>query len=108
MTTTTDPKLRVWRLNDCDWVAARTLTEAIDCLVAVTGIRRDEATDGEARALSASEMRRFTFHSDEEEENVSRIDDAGPIYKRHSFAKQLQILVDDGTQFPCYFASTEF
>lgn len=103
------PPIRVWRLNDCDWVAARTLTEAIDCLCKITGISRAEAVDesDKPRALTVGELAKLTFVTDEEEDNVTAIEGC-PVYKRHSFAVELQRRMDRGDEFPCYFASTEF
>lgn len=98
---TTEPPVRIWQINDCEWVAARTLTQAIDCLIGTTGCSRENVWDN-ARALTPHELAKLTFFTDEEEPDVPG------SYKRHSFAKQLAVLIERGADFPCYFASTEF
>lgn len=94
--------VRVWAMGDCDWVAARTKTEAIDCYLQFCGESRDEALRQGVEPLTDADMRRLTFVTDEEEEGVPS------SYKRHSFAVELKRLIDSGAQFPRFFASTEF
>lgn len=92
--------MRVWRMNDCEWVAALTKTQAIDCLVATTGIRRDEIDADEVVPLTDADMKRLTFVTEDEDESGS--------LKRHSFATELALITERGAVFPTYFASTEY
>jgi hypothetical protein len=103
--TTADPPVRVWRMNCCDYVAARTLTTAIDCLREFSGASREEMLADDPQPLTDAEMARQTFVTEEE----AHIKDYSgpPIYKRHAFAVELQRLIDAGATFPRFFASTE-
>ncbi len=95
------PPVRIWKMNDCDWVAARTLTSAIDCYLVTTGASRAEVLEDEPRPLSEGEMARLTFTTEVEEP-----DSPGSL-KRHSFAAELKRRVAAGVEFPQFFASTE-
>lgn len=99
---TTDPPVRVWKMNDYDWVAARTLREAINEYCSVTGCARFQAVEDKPEALDDSEMRRLTFLTDEEEPG------APGSLKRHSYAVELALRIARGEQFPQMFASTEY
>lgn len=101
------PPVRVWRMNDCDWIAARTRTEAINCYLQFSGASREDVLADDPQPLSEADMAKLTFVTEDEEPDVTAI--AGrPVYKRHAFAVQLQQLIDSGCEFPCFFASTEF
>lgn len=96
---TTDPAIRVWRMNDCEWIAARTKTEAIDCLIQFTGTSRAELELENIVPLTQRDLKRLTFITEDEEPDGS--------LKRHSFLTELQRLIAIGTKFPTYFATTE-
>jgi len=102
------PPVRVWRMNSCDWIAARTLTDAIDCYLEFSGAAREEVLSDDPQPLTDADLARLTFVTDEEEPHMVATYAGSPVYKRHAFAVQLQHLIDAGAKFPCFFASTEF
>lgn len=89
-----DKKLKVFEMNDCEWVAHYSIGEAIYLYQKEFG-----GTDPEnwiyARELSKGEMRRLKFVTEE--------DDSKGNPRKISFAKQLSNLKQPG-----YFATTEF
>lgn len=97
---TTLPPVRVWQMNDCDWVAARSLTDAIDCYMQFSGALREDVLAEEPRQLTDADMRRLTFFCDE--------DEIPGVPKRHAFAVELKRLEEAGAAFPRFFASTGF
>lgn len=103
---TAAPPVRVWQMNDCDWIAARTLTDAIDCYLRFSGASRADVLADEPRPLTDAELARLTFVSEAEEPIATP--DGLTVYKRHAFAVELQRLIAEGAEFPRFFASTEF
>ena len=87
------PKLRVFRMNDCDWWVATTLEEAEADFKKETGIDADD----DARELTDQEMETHQFYAD------------GDRTESIPFSEQLEILIaKEGEKFPQLFASTEF
>lgn len=97
--------IKIFAVNDCDWVAARSAEEALEFYMRDT--RNDRATslgysddDPEAATalpdeLTPEDMHRLKFLSDD-----------GPG-TRITFREQLDRLIAAGQQFPVHFASTE-
>ncbi|PRP68468.1 hypothetical protein BUE93_22220 [Chromobacterium amazonense] len=84
--------VRVYQMDDCDWVAARSRDEAINwhyqhCAVDIEDIHE----------LTATELDSLQFHVDDSRR--------GPTI---SFRERLQQIIDNGEQVPDLFASTEF
>lgn len=99
---TEQPPIRVWRMNDCDWVVARTKTQAVDYYLQFTGASRTEILADDPRPLTKRELELLTFFTEEYEEG-----DDGAL-KRHSFATELRLVIERGEPVPTFFASTEF
>jgi hypothetical protein len=89
-------------MNDCDWIAARTLSDAIDCYLEFSGASRADVLADEPHPLSDADLARLTFVSDDEEPGLPG------VHQRHAFAVELQRLIHAGVKFPRFFASTEF
>ena len=87
-------EIKVYRLNEYDWVAAESMEEAIEWYCRTTGVARSEATDEDVRELDEREMERTVF----------TLEDGDQI----SFAEQLERCLDAEREAPFLFASTEY
>lgn len=86
--------IRVYRMNDYDWVAARSLEEAKAEYLGTVTVDGPGAFDN-PKQLTDEEMLTTMFTDD---------DGFGML----TFAERLSILVSSNTKFPCMFASTEW
>jgi len=89
------PKIKVFKLNYCDWWADYSLEQAIENYLNETGVSYEDGIE-DPRELSDDEMK-FLIHSGE--------DGLGP---KMSFIDRLLLDIRGGDEFPCLFASTEF
>ena len=91
--------IKVFRLNDCDWYAGRSLEECVVAYAKECGASVEDAKDDDARELTDAEMERLQFIDGKpgEKDAVKR-----------SFKDQLALMIAEGTEFPAFFASTEF
>lgn len=88
-------RIKVFRVNDCDWVAARTCDEAVNWYCLETGLPRDEAIDEDL--LKECDLNKVIFFWDEDrtgDPNCSLKD----LIREHP----------NGTLFPQVIASTEY
>jgi hypothetical protein len=87
-------------MNDCDWVAAETKEEAIQCLAELLGDKPTdkfiEDNDIDPEVVSDERMLELKHNGE---------DGAGPV---RTFREELDSLIKDGTKFPMHFASTEY
>lgn len=90
--------MKIFSMNDCDWMAAPTLEEAKAAyLKDVYGVN---STNDEGDAfddpgeISETQYDKLLFH-----------DDDGKV---RSFREQLQLMIERGDKFPVLFASTEY
>ncbi len=88
--------IKIYKLNDCDWFAAETLEEAIQCARGEFGYT-DDSFD-EAYELDDDELDRLQYRFTD--------DDDKPIGTM-SFRAALAKRIAEGEQFPFIFASTE-
>lgn len=98
----TDPlPLRVFRLNDCDWWAARTLEEAKADYQKCCGPMADEEAFDEPRELTDAELDRLKFHDR---------DDADRIIRKtiRTFREELRQQAHADPITPRMFACTEY
>ncbi len=89
-------KIKVCHMNDFDWVAAKTLKEAVDWYVDSYEIPRDECCDDPCE-VSEARLRELKFYL----EYPGKGNDI-------SFYERLQNIIKEGREFPCLFASTEW
>ena len=91
--------IKVFAMNDCDWMAAASLEEAVEAYK--LDYLGDENPDPEmiedAHEVSAEAMHRLRFTDTEVQPPVTR-----------TFAEQLALEIAQGREFPCFFASTEY
>lgn len=88
-----DLPVKVFSVNDCDWIAARTSTLAILKYWHLTGIPPSEGCE-KVCVVSDSEMNEACFHEEE-----------GSVI---SFREKLERDIRAGSTFPRFFASTEY
>lgn len=93
--------LRVFRLNDCDWWAARTLEEAKADYQKCCGPMADEEAFDEPRELTDAELDRLKFHDR---------DDADRIIRKtiRTFREELRQQAHADSITPRMFACTEY
>jgi ribosomal protein L16 Arg81 hydroxylase len=89
--------MKVIQMNDCDWMAAETVEQATDEYIAKYGGDEHELAEDQPTELSDEAMNCLMFNACDEE----------PPTKR-TFREQLDKLIADGQEFPCFFASTEY
>lgn len=87
--------IKIFRMNDCDWMAARNLEEAkASYLKDFCGeLDEDEAFDDPAE-ISAEDLDRFRFHDDDRRVTTT-------------FRCQLERMIAREQSFPAFFASSE-
>ncbi|WP_440030433.1 hypothetical protein [Chromobacterium amazonense] len=85
--------VRVYEMNDCDWVAARSKEEAIQFYGEIAVPEDFE----NVQELSAQQLDGEQFHVGDDRRSPTI-----------SFRQRLQQLVDGGETFPQLFATTEF
>lgn len=88
--------VKVFQLNDCDWVAAETLDEATQWYRDRSGV--DYETVDDPWELSDEDMDRLQFHE---------TDDNDRFLEKISFRVALARRLAEGWQAPFLFASTE-
>jgi hypothetical protein len=88
-------EIKIFEMNDCDWMAAATLEEAV--AEYKTHYGGDDYESGEPHQLTEEAMNRLMFHDT----------DVSPAIWR-TFRAQLDKMVTEGQKFPCIFASTEY
>lgn len=87
--------IKVFRINECDWMAAETLEAAIASHTNITGHEcEDEGCCDGPRELTDAEMDTFIF-----------ADEDG---SHRTFREELDRQIAAGVTFPAFFASTEF
>lgn len=84
--------IKIFAMNDCDWVAARTVDEAISFYLHLNG-----ENELEAKELSGSELDEHSYFQEHEEKRTHT-----------TFRNQLRKMVAAGQSFPAFFASTEY
>jgi hypothetical protein len=93
---TTEKPIRVFQVNEADYIAARTMKEAVRYLQKCAGLPLDEAFDKDcARTFTDTELDKLIFVNEDDESEVT-------------FLEQLVILINQGADFPHFFASTEY
>ena len=89
--------MKVFSMNECDWMAAETLEEAKAEYLANYHFDEEDAFDN-PHEVPADKMLKMRFHREP--------DEPGP--KICSFQEELDRLVENGAKFPRFFASTEY
>ena len=90
--------MRIFAMNDCDWMAAETLEDAKVAYLRdyAGGLDEEESLDN-PHELSGEEMDHLRFFDLEAEPR-----------ENCSFREQLERLITAGQEFPCFFASAEY
>lgn len=92
-------KIKVFKMNDCDWWAGETWEECLEHMREFSGYSKEEMemmqTEGYPCELSPEDMDRYTFFDDDTNET-------------RTFMEELYRLENSGAEFPSFFASTEF
>lgn len=102
-------EIKIFAMNDCDWYAAENLEDALKAMAknvsceptpeTIAAMRKDFAVD-DPGGISDESMDRLIYTDDSELPE-------GQIVKR-TFREQLAHMVENGTDFPCIFATTEY
>lgn len=87
-------KIKIFQLNDCDWWAGEDLKSVKK--VYAEEVDSDSDLTEDARELTEKEMNELVF-----------ADETGSGNGR-SFKDQLKRLIDNGQEFPCFFATSEY
>jgi hypothetical protein len=85
--------IKVFQINDCDWVAAQSMDEAKSFYL--TQMNPDEDFSDSCE-LTPEDMDRVRFHDEDKPDEVV------------SFRQQLDAMIAAGEIFPQFFASTEY
>lgn len=87
--------IKIFVMNDCDWIAARSLEEAKTYYD-----QEIEADLDDPRELTEEELDRKVFVESDEDDR--------PNGEAMAFREKLRRMVVAGDKFPTFFASTEF
>lgn len=85
--------MKIWKMNDTDFVAADTAAEAIEELTFFYG---DDRADGDPVELTDDELDELQFNGDVEDPYEE------PLTYRQELAKR----IEDEEEFPQFFASS--
>lgn len=96
-TDTAAEPIKIFKLNDCDWFAARTMEEAIACARAEFDYGDDSIEDPHELTDEELDTHLFQFRNDYDRPLESM-----------SFRAALAKRIADGERFPYLFASTEY
>jgi len=91
----------VYGMDDCTWYAGEGVLAVMSALVKDTGITMDEyyseTLGAEPHRLTDEEMDHMLYYIDDDRSGPSR-----------SFRGELDHMIAEGVEFPCFFATTEF
>ena len=88
----------IWQLNEIETWVGFDKEEIIQAAMKQTGLPRDEATDESClHKIPSSEWDKITI-----------IDPDARYQPRYTYTNYLLMMCNDGQDFPCCFASTEF
>ena len=91
--------MKIWKMNECDWVAAETLKDAKKALADTFGCTIKETEDEpyfeEPHEIAEEEYDKLKIMNEERKEVCT-------------FREELERLQKDGENFPRMFASTEY
>lgn len=88
--------IKIFRMNDLDWWAGRDIKSVKEAYLKEMDLDEDEAFD------DCCEL------TDEQADRLKIFYDPPDKDKIRTLREQLQIMVDGGRTFPCFFASTEW
>ena len=103
--------MKIFNMDDCDWVAAETPDDAIKAWAAYAGMKLDEArmrAFSPPRELSEDQLDSHQYILDEVEDKDLYKEDPDGEPSLYSFRDRLIWLIRTGHKFPCFFASTEY
>jgi len=99
--------MKIFQMNDCDWYAGETAEDALRAMAenmcfettpeGIAAMRKEYEV--EPVELDDTVLDSLTFMDTDEQEK--------PIARR-SFREQLALMIEQGSDFPCMFASAEF
>ena len=87
-------EIKIYQINDCDWVAASSLEEAYTYACKHCDEDPDYFDKDEITELTSEDMDRLTFIGDDE--------------RKLTFREELRVLIDKKEKMPTFFASTEY
>jgi hypothetical protein len=101
--------IKVFRINDCDWLAGEDFESALVWYMGETGLTREEALDGSEHELTPKEMEALKYFIDDEDELCAHgVDPSKVTCLKISFQAELEHMEESKQTFPCLFASTEY
>lgn len=89
-------EMKVFAINDCEWWAGPDI-ESVKAGFIAAGYG-DESSFDDPHEVPDPEMKRLTFVDDISDENSPK----------STFREHLDLMVAQGVEFPCFFASTEY
>lgn len=90
--------VKIWKIADCDWVAAETVGQAIDLYMGESGVPFEEIQE-DIVEVDDDDMEKLKFIDDIENAETS---------PRRSFRKQLTNMINARVKFPTMFATSEY
>ena len=90
------PAIKVFQIDDYTWMAGATAKECFVEYVEQSGDDETLIEFGPPVELSDDDLNRLTIRSEQ-----------GDGFEEHTFAEELAMMIDRGTHFPTFFASTE-
>lgn len=97
-------EIKVFKINDYDWYAATSLEEAIACSMEYSGLTLEEAYDKDV----ARECDPEDWMWDCEPSELGGLTEEEKQKHKITFREFIQRCKDNGEEFPCAVASTEY
>lgn len=89
-------EIKVFAINDCEWWAGHDVESVKSAFIAAG--YGDESSFDDPREVLNPEMRTLTFVDDLSDERSAK----------STFQEHLDLMVAQGRECPCFFASTEY
>ena len=91
-------KIKIFQINDYDWVAAETIDEAIACACSTFNLSEEEVYDESAAGeLSEEKLDEYKYYLTDDTDGPSR-----------TFKQELESRINDKQEFPQVFATSEW
>lgn len=117
--------VKIWKMNECDWVAAETLKDAKQCMADTVGNgvvddKFEEEFLEDPEEISEESMDKYTLGDEDKQWEASQAADAQDelsweeymeknyYSKLPSFRQALAKRIEAGDKPPFFFASTEY
>jgi hypothetical protein len=90
--------IQIWKIGDCDWIAASNVEDAKRCLGEMIGEEDlERAVEDDCYAIADADLDKLTVSEDEDDLEGSKV----------TFRESLERMKKEGKPFPRHFCASE-